>query len=106
MGQHAGSMGPQRRTQFRDGAKTDLLTLPAFDQVEDASALIQQWEGRRPDLSRIDPQYPPNPWQNLDSLQADAYIPIHGNQRPCIPITAESRRLPLYVAHPREGHRD
>ena len=39
-------------------AKIDLLSLPVLDQLEEALDLIEKKEGRRPDLSRIDPQDP------------------------------------------------
>ena len=37
-------------------AKIDLLSLPVLDQLEEALDMIEEREGRRPDLSRIDPQ--------------------------------------------------
>ena len=39
-------------------AKIDLLSLPVLDQLEEALDLIEKKEGRRPDLSRIDPEDP------------------------------------------------
>ena len=39
-------------------AKIDLLSLPVLDQIEEALRLIEAREGRRPDLSRIDPEDP------------------------------------------------
>ena len=39
-------------------AKIDLLSLPVLDQLEEALGLIEEREGRRPDLSRIDPGVP------------------------------------------------
>ena len=39
-------------------AKIDLLSLPVLDQLEEALDLIEAKEGRRPDLSRIDPDDP------------------------------------------------
>ena len=39
-------------------AKIDLLSLPVLDQLEEALDLIEQREGGRPDLSRIDPEDP------------------------------------------------
>ena len=39
-------------------AKIDLLSLPVLDQLEEALDLIEAREGRRPDLSRIDPADP------------------------------------------------
>ena len=39
-------------------AKIDLLSLPVLDQLEEALNLIEAKEGRRPDLSRIDPEDP------------------------------------------------
>ena len=39
-------------------AKIDLLSLPVLDQIEEALDLIEQREGRRPDLSTIDPEDP------------------------------------------------
>ena len=39
-------------------AKIDLLSLPVLDQIEEALDLIEAAEGRRPDLSRIDPEDP------------------------------------------------
>ena len=39
-------------------AKIDLLSLPVLDQIEEALDLIEEREGRRPDLSRIDPDDP------------------------------------------------
>ena len=39
-------------------AKIDLLSLPVLDQLEEALDLIERKEGRRPDLSRIDPEDP------------------------------------------------
>ena len=39
-------------------AKIDLLSLPVLDQLEEALDLIEQREGRLPDLSRIDPEDP------------------------------------------------
>ena len=37
-------------------AKIDLLSLPVLDQIEEALDLIEAREGRRPDISRIDPE--------------------------------------------------
>ena len=37
-------------------AKIDLLSLPVLDQLEEALDLIEAREGRRPDISRIDPE--------------------------------------------------
>ena len=37
-------------------AKIDLLSLPVLDQIEEALDLIEEREGTRPDLSRIDPE--------------------------------------------------
>ncbi|MDE2988646.1 MAG: DNA polymerase III subunit alpha [Chloroflexota bacterium] len=37
-------------------AKIDLLSLPVLDQIEEALDLIEQREGKRPDLSRISPE--------------------------------------------------
>ena len=37
-------------------AKIDLLSLPVLDQLEEALDLIEAKEGRRPDLSRLDPE--------------------------------------------------
>ena len=39
-------------------AKIDLLSLPVLDQLEEALDLIEKREGKRPDLSRIDPEDP------------------------------------------------
>ena len=39
-------------------AKIDLLSLPVLDQLEEALDLIEERDGRRPDLSRIDPEDP------------------------------------------------
>ena len=39
-------------------AKIDLLSLPVLDQLEEAFGLIEEREGRRPYLSRIDPGDP------------------------------------------------
>ena len=39
-------------------AKIDLLSLPVLDQIEEALDLIESREGRRPDLSRLDPEDP------------------------------------------------
>ena len=39
-------------------AKIDLLSLPVLDQLEEALDLIERKDGRRPDLSRIDPEDP------------------------------------------------
>ena len=39
-------------------AKIDLLSLPVLDQLDEAVDLIEAKEGRRPDLSRIDPDDP------------------------------------------------
>ena len=39
-------------------AKIDLLSLPVLDQVEEALDLVEERDGRRPDLSRIDPEDP------------------------------------------------
>ena len=39
-------------------AKIDLLSLPVLDQLEEALGLIEEREGRRPYLSRIDPGGP------------------------------------------------
>ena len=39
-------------------AKIDLLSLPVLDQLEEALDLIEAKDGRRPDLSRIDPEDP------------------------------------------------
>ena len=36
-------------------AKIDILSLPVLDQIEEALDLVEAGEGRRPDLSRIDP---------------------------------------------------
>ena len=37
-------------------AKIDILSLPVLDQIEEALDLIEEREGRRPDLSRVDPE--------------------------------------------------
>ena len=37
-------------------AKIDLLSLPVLDQLEEALDMIEEREGHRPDLSRIDPK--------------------------------------------------
>ena len=37
-------------------AKIDILSLPVLDQIEEALDLIEAREGRRPDISRIDPE--------------------------------------------------
>ncbi len=37
-------------------AKIDILSLPVLDQLEEALDLVEAREGRRPDLSRIDPE--------------------------------------------------
>ncbi len=39
-------------------AKIDILSLPVLDQIEEALDLIEEREGTRPDLSRIDPEDP------------------------------------------------
>ena len=39
-------------------AKIDLLSVPVLDQLEEALDLMEKKEGRRPDLSRIDPEDP------------------------------------------------
>ena len=39
-------------------AKIDLLSLPVLDQLDEALDLIEQRRGKRPDLSRIDPEDP------------------------------------------------
>ena len=39
-------------------AKIDILSLPVLDQIEDALDLIEEREGSRTDLSRIDPEDP------------------------------------------------
>ena len=39
-------------------AKIDILSLPVLDQIEEALDLIEEREGRRPDLSRLDPEDP------------------------------------------------
>ncbi len=39
-------------------AKIDLLSLPALDQLHEALDLIEEREGERPDLSRLDPEDP------------------------------------------------
>ena len=37
-------------------AKIDILSLPVLDQIDEALGLIEEREGRRPDLSRVDPE--------------------------------------------------
>ncbi len=37
-------------------AKIDLLSLPVLDQIEEALDLVEQRQGRRPDISAIDPE--------------------------------------------------
>ncbi len=39
-------------------AKIDILSLPVLDQIEEALDLVEEREGRRPDLSRLDPEDP------------------------------------------------
>ncbi len=39
-------------------AKIDLLSLPVLDQIEEALDLIEEREGHRPDLSKLDPEDP------------------------------------------------
>ena len=39
-------------------AKIDILSLPVLDQIDEALDLIEDREGRRPDLSRLDPEDP------------------------------------------------
>ena len=37
-------------------AKIDILSLPVLDQIEEALDLVEHGEGKRPDISRIDPE--------------------------------------------------
>ena len=37
-------------------AKIDILSLPVLDQIEEALDLVEQREGNRPDISRVDPE--------------------------------------------------
>ena len=37
-------------------AKIDILSLPVLDQIKEALDLVEEREGRRPDLSRLDPE--------------------------------------------------
>ena len=37
-------------------AKIDILSLPVLDQIEEALDLVEEWEGARIDISRIDPE--------------------------------------------------
>ena len=39
-------------------AKIDILSLPVLDQIDEALDLIEERDGKRPDLSRIDPEDP------------------------------------------------
>ena len=39
-------------------AKIDILSLPVLDQIEEALDLIEEREGQRPDLSKLDPEDP------------------------------------------------
>ena len=39
-------------------AKIDILSLPVLDQIEEALDLVEEREGRRPDLAGIDPEDP------------------------------------------------
>ena len=39
-------------------AKIDLLSLPVLDQIEETLDLVEEREGRRPDISAIDPDDP------------------------------------------------
>ena len=39
-------------------AKIDLLSLPVLDQIEEALDMVEEREGRRPDLSKLDPEDP------------------------------------------------
>ena len=39
-------------------AKIDLLSLPVLDQIEETLDLVEQRQGRRPDISAIDPEDP------------------------------------------------
>ena len=39
-------------------AKIDLLSLPVLDQIEEALDLVEHRQGRRPDISAIDPEDP------------------------------------------------
>ena len=39
-------------------AKIDILSLPVLDQIDEALDLIEDRDGKRPDLSRIDPEDP------------------------------------------------
>ena len=39
-------------------AKIDILSLPVLDQLDEALDFIEEREGRRPDLSRVDPEDP------------------------------------------------
>ena len=39
-------------------AKIDLLSLPVLDQIEEALDMAEEREGRRPDLSKLDPEDP------------------------------------------------
>ena len=39
-------------------AKIDILSLPVLDQIDEALDLVEEREGSRPDLSRIDPEDP------------------------------------------------
>ncbi len=59
-------------------AKIDLLSLPVLDQIEEALDLIEAREGKRPDLSRIDPEDP----QVYDMINAGRSIGIFLLQSP------------------------
>ncbi len=59
-------------------AKIDLLSLPVLDQIEEALDLIAAREGKRPDLSRIDPADP----QVYDMINAGRSIGIFLLQSP------------------------
>ena len=59
-------------------AKIDLLSLPVLDQIEEALGQIEAREGKRPDLSRIDPEDP----QVYDMINAGRSVGIFLLQSP------------------------
>ena len=78
-------------------AKIDLLSLPVLDQIEEALDLIEEREGRRPDLSKIDsedPQVLPHDqrWQIEGGLPAPVARTVEDGPSASAPATTPARR--------------
>jgi len=73
-------------------AKIDILSLPVLDQIEEALDLVEEREGARPDLSRIDPE-DPKVYDMINAGQARGVFLLQSPAQLAIARRLKSRNL-------------